>query len=113
MWQPTRLVELYASIKKKNPIPILLEPFSHEHPSCRGQNPVIVDAVDRVFTQTQGRGVLVMDRGGDARSLLDDWLDKKYRFVVRLRGDRDLEQYYQAFGGLTDSKLSHFFGLNF
>lgn len=97
------LVELYASVKKKNPIPILLEPFSHEHPSCRGQNPVILDALERVFTLTQGRGVLVMDRGGDARSLLDDWLDKKYRFVVRLRGDRDLEQYYQAFGGLADT----------
>jgi len=97
------LVELYASVKKKNPIPILLEPFSHEQPLSRGQNPVILDAVDRVFTQTQGRGVLVMDRGGDARSLLDDWLNKKYQLVVRLRGDRDLERFYKAFGGLTDT----------
>jgi len=27
-----RLVELYASLTRKNPVPILLEPFSHEEP---------------------------------------------------------------------------------
>ena len=31
--------------------------------------------------------MLVIDRGGDAMSLLSDWLDQDYRFVVRLRGD--------------------------
>ena len=97
------LVELYASVSRKNPIPILLEPFSHEQPFCRGQNPVIIEAVQRVFRQTNGRGVLVIDRGGDARTLLSDWLDQGYRFVVRLRGDRDLMLYYKALGGVADT----------
>jgi len=97
------LVELYASVSRKNPIPILLEPFSHEQPFCRGQNPVIIEAVRRVFRQTAGRGVLVIDRGGDARTLLADWLDHEYRFVVRLRGDRDLMLYYKALGGVADT----------
>lgn len=88
------LVEMYASIARKNPFPILLEPFSHNQPQCPGQNPIVIDAVQRVFTLTQGRGVLVVDRGGDARAFLDDWLDNGYRFVVRLRGDRDLMRYY-------------------
>ena len=39
------VVEIYASVGLKNPIPILLEPFSHEQPLCRGQNPVVIDAV--------------------------------------------------------------------
>lgn len=93
------LVELYASVTHKNPIPILLEPFSHEQPLCPGQNPVLIAAVRQVFTWTQGRGVLVVDRGGDAITLLDDWLDHDYRFVVRLRGDRDLLAFYSQFAG--------------
>jgi len=88
------LVEMYASIGPKNPFPILMEPFSHQEPICPGQNPIVIDAVHRVFTLTDGRGVLVVDRGGDARVFLDDWLDNAYRFVVRLRGDRDLMRFY-------------------
>jgi hypothetical protein len=93
------LVELYASVSRKNPVPILMEPFSHEQPSCPGQNPIILDAVHWVFELTEQRGVLVMDRGGDARTLLEDWIDHDYRFVVRMRGDRDLLRYYDGFGG--------------
>lgn len=94
------LAEMYASIGRKNPLPILLEPFSHEQPQCRGQNPVVIDALGRVFTATQGRGVLVVDRGGDARVFLDDWLNNKYRFVVRMRGDRDLMRFYAVCGDI-------------
>jgi hypothetical protein len=97
------LVELYASVSRKNPVPILLEPFSHEQPFCRGQNPIIIDAVQQIFELTEKRGVLIIDRGGDARTLLGDWLDHEYRFVVRLRGDRDLMRYYKALGGLADT----------
>jgi len=92
------LVEIYASVSRKNPIPILLEPFSHEQPKCAGQNPVVLDAVHRIFKITDKRGVLVADRGFDGRVMFDDWLDNKYRFVVRLRGDRHL----LAFCGNTD-----------
>ena len=97
------LVELYASVSRKNPVPILLEPFSHEQPFCRGQNPVIIDAVRKVFELTDGRGVLVIDRGGDAITLLGDWLDHDYRFVVRLRGDRNLMRFYAALGGFAET----------
>ena len=96
------LVEIYASIGRKNPFPILLEPFSHQEPQCPGQNPIVIDAVRRVFTLTDGRGVLVVDRGGDARVFLDDWLDNAYRFVARLRGDRDLMRFYAVSEGASD-----------
>jgi len=65
------LVELYASVCQKNPIPILLEPFSHEQPFCPGQNPVLIAAVRQVFQCSAGRGVLVVDRGGNARKGFD------------------------------------------
>jgi len=48
------LIELYASVSRKNPVPILLEPFSHEQPLCPGQNPIIIDGVRKVFELTGG-----------------------------------------------------------
>jgi len=93
------LIEIYASIWPKNPVPILLEPFSHEQPFSRGQNPTVIEAVRKIFELTDGRGVLVIDRGGDAIRLLADWLDHDYRLVVRLRGDRDLMRFYGVSGG--------------
>jgi hypothetical protein len=73
------LVELYASLTRKNPVPVLLEPFSHEEPYSPGQNPVVLAAVRRIFELTGNRGVL-----------FEDWLDNKYRFVARLVGNRHL-----------------------
>jgi len=100
------LMELYASVSRKNPVPILIEPFSHERPLCPGQNPIILDAVRRVFELTAKRGVLVADRGCDARALLEDWIDQDYGFVVRLRGDRDLLRFYDGFGGAVGTVLT-------
>ena len=52
------LVELYASLSRKNPVPVLLEPFSHEEPESPGQNPVVIKAVRKIFDLTNKRGVL-------------------------------------------------------
>lgn len=101
------LVEIYASVGSKNPIPILLEPFSHEQPLCRGQNPVVIDAVRSIFAITGNRGVLVIDRGGDAIVLFSDWLDHSIRFVVRLRGDRNLLGFYHSLGGALHTVQMH------
>jgi hypothetical protein len=84
------LVELYASLSRKNPVPVLLEPFSHEEPYSAGQNPVVLAAVDKILKLTDNRGVLVADRGFDGRVMFEDWLDRKYRFITRLVGNRHL-----------------------
>jgi hypothetical protein len=88
------LVELYASLSRKNPVPVLLEPFSHEEPYSPGQNPVVLAAVHKVFELTNKRGVLVVDRGFDGWVMFEDWLDNKYRFVARLVGKRHLLRFY-------------------
>lgn len=59
------LVELYASLSRKNPVPVLLEPFSHEEPCSPGHNPVVLGVVDTIFKLTDRRGVLVADLGFD------------------------------------------------
>jgi len=84
------LVELYASLSRKNPVPVLLEPFSHEEPYSPGQNPVVLAAVHKIFELTHKRGVLVVDRGFDGWVMFEDWLDNSYRFVARLVGERHL-----------------------
>lgn len=90
------LVELYASLSCKNPVPIVLEPFSHQEPCSLGQNPIVLDAVHKVFKLTANRGVLVADRGFDGRVMFNDWLDNHYRFVVRLVGNRHLAVVYDG-----------------
>jgi len=84
------LVELYVSLSRKNPVPVLLEPFSHEEPSNAGQNPVVLEAVHKLFELTGKRGVLVIDRGFDGWVMFEEWLDNQYRFVARLVGTRHL-----------------------
>jgi hypothetical protein len=56
------LVEAYTSVSHKNPVSILLEPFSHQEPYSPGQNPVVLKAVERIFEITDKRGVLIADR---------------------------------------------------
>ena len=90
------LVELYASLSRKNPVPVLLEPFSHEEPYSPGQNPVVLAAVHKIFELTNKRGVLVVDRGFDGWVMFEDWLDNKYRFVARLVGKRHLLRFFEG-----------------
>ena len=96
------LVELYASLSRKNPVPVLLEPFSHQEPYSPGQNPVVLAAVHKIFELTNKRGVLVVDRGFDGWVMFEDWLDNKYRFVARLVGKRHLLRFY---GGSEQSGI--------
>jgi len=95
------LLEMYASLSRKNPVPILLEPFSHQEPYSQGQNPVVLEAIHKIFELTGNRGVLVVDRGFDAGVMFEDWLDNKYRFVARLVGKR---HFLRFFGGSERSK---------
>lgn len=91
------LVELYASLSRKNPVPILLEPFSHQEPYSPGQNLVVLAAVHKIFELTDTRGVLVVDRGFDGWVMFEDWLDNRYRFVARLVGNRHLLRFWGSF----------------
>ena len=92
------LLEMYASLSHHNPLPILLEPFSHQEPYSPGQNPVVLKAVHEIFELTNNCGVLVVDPGFDARVMFEDWLDNSYRFVARLVGKRHLLRFSGDFG---------------
>ncbi|MFB0524906.1 MAG: transposase [Phycisphaerae bacterium] len=95
------LLEMYASLSRKNPVPVLLEPFSHEEPYSPGQNPVVLKGIHKILELTNNHGVLVADRGFDSGVMFEDWLDNKYRFVARLVGNRHL---LRSLGGSEQSE---------
>lgn len=81
-------LEIYARFNRHCVAPLLLRPYSCEDPSVSGENAMILRGVEQVLAATQGRGVLVMDRGADRGELLVPWIDAARRFVVCQRGDR-------------------------
>ena len=54
------------------------------------ENEEILKAIGRVSEATEGRGVWVMDRGGDRREILQVLMAQGERFIVCQRGDRHL-----------------------
>ena len=71
-------------------MPLDQEIYSQEAPDFVSENDEILKAVGRVPKATLGRGVWVMDRGGDRRNILKVLLNQGHRFVFRQRGDRHL-----------------------
>ena len=65
--------------------------FSHRAPEHRSENAEIERAIGTVSDRTEGRGVWVIDRGGDRRELFRYLLDRKLRFLIRLNDKRGLE----------------------
>ena len=72
-------------------VPLVQTLWSSTATDFVSENDEILTAVDRVCEATKGRGVIVMDRGGDRGKLLVPWAkDPKRHFIVRLCGDRNL-----------------------
>lgn len=71
-------------------LPLYNRLYSQSCPEFRSENEEIKEAIEAVCAQTQGRGVWVLDRGGDRQKLLWYLVKNKHRFLVRLRQDRHL-----------------------
>ena len=71
-------------------MPLDQELYSQEAPGFVSENHEILKAIGRVSEATQGRGVWVIDAGGDRKKILKVLLNQGLRFVVRQHGDRHL-----------------------
>jgi hypothetical protein len=71
-------------------LPLYNRLYSQRSPEFRSENAEIEEAIETVSSLTEGRGVWVVDRGGDREKLLWYLAKNKRRFLVRLRGDRHL-----------------------
>jgi len=71
--------------------PLVHKLYSQKAKDFVSENREIIDAVRKVYKATEGRGIFVLDRGGDRSQLYDELLgDRPVRFIVRQRGDRHL-----------------------
>jgi hypothetical protein len=71
-------------------IPLHMRLWSTLAPDFGSENQQLLSVVRTVHAATQGRGIFVIDRGGDRIELLRPFLNDRVRFIVRLVGDRDL-----------------------
>lgn len=71
-------------------VPLVGKLYSAVAPGHVSENGEILEVMDMVASAAEKRGIWVMDRGGDRRKLIEPMLQKGYRFLIRLRGDRHL-----------------------
>ncbi|MCP4203598.1 MAG: transposase [bacterium] len=71
-------------------IPLYQELYSQEAPDFLSENQEILGAIEAVSQAAGGRGIWVMDRGGDREELLKPLLESGKAFLIRQRGDRHL-----------------------
>ena len=71
-------------------IPLYQELYSQEAPDFLSENQEILGAIEAVSQAVGGRGIWVMDRGGDREELLKPLLESGKAFLIRQRGDRHL-----------------------
>jgi len=62
--------------------------YSHVAPGFESENTEILKCVREISGHTEGRGIWVVDRGGDRRKLYRPLLDMGLRFIIRLIGTR-------------------------
>jgi hypothetical protein len=70
--------------------PLAQHLWSQKAPDFVSENEEILGLVDNVSQACGGRGVWVMDRGGDRIKLLKPLIDRDLDFIIRQRGDRHL-----------------------
>jgi len=80
-----------ADLGRRGILPLYGRLYSHRAPDHRSENAEIERAIGMVSAKTEGRGVWVLDRGGDRVELFRYLLDRKLRFLNRINGDRSLE----------------------
>lgn len=70
--------------------PLLHRLYSQNAPDFDSENDEIMSGIRAVHTATGGRGIYVIDRGGDRKKLFHPLLNRKARFVIRMIGTRHL-----------------------
>jgi len=80
----------------KTPQPLVLELYSSESGDFVSENSVIKDFISEIHARTKGKGIHVIDRGGDRGILLKHYFELNQKFVIRLK-----DRYLIGEDGLT------------
>jgi len=81
-----------AELNSNEFIPLYQDLYSQNSPDFISENAEILKAIEMINSHLNGRGIWVIDRGGDRRVLYDHLLYRrsKKRFIIRLVGSRHL-----------------------
>jgi hypothetical protein len=71
-------------------VPLVGRLYSADAPEFVSENHEILGVMDMVAGATNKRGIWVIDRGGDRKKLIRPMLQRGYRFLIRLIGNRNL-----------------------
>lgn len=71
-------------------VPLHQRLWSADSPDFVSENTQLLQVIETIRTATKGRGIYVIDRGGDRDKLINPLLDKELRFIIRLVGTRNL-----------------------
>lgn len=82
--------------RSRRVLPLLQRLWSAEAPDFVSENAQLLAMVNTIATLTHGRGIFVMDRGGDRARLYLPLLNQGLRFIIRLVGNRHLVVREQA-----------------
>ncbi len=69
----------------KNPLPLLLRPYSPEEESFVSEPYELHQAIEDLHHRTQGRGIFAIDRAADSKRVIRKLLGLSHRFVLRLK----------------------------
>ena len=77
-----------ADVEGEELIPLYGELYSQKAKGFKSENTQIIKAIDASAAHIGKRGIWTIDRGGDRERLLQAFLERHLRFVIRMRGDR-------------------------
>ncbi len=80
----------------KPPQPSVLELYTSESGGFASENTMIKDFISEIHARTKGRGIHVIDRGGDRGVLLKHYFELGQKFIIRLK-----DRYLIGEDGLT------------
>ena len=72
------------------PLPLQLFPYSTKDPQFISENQEWLNGLWPLMAALDGKGILMIDRGGDRWKLMKELLKKPQCWIIRQRGDRDL-----------------------
>jgi hypothetical protein len=79
-----------AEVGDSKIVPLVGRLYSADAPEFVSENQEILSVINMVAGAVKKRGIWVIDRGGDRKNLIHPMLQRGYRFLIRLIGNRYL-----------------------
>ena len=79
-----------AEVKGEKLIPLYSSLYSQEADDFESENKEVLKAINIVNKHLNGKGIWVIDRGGDRKRIINQILPMGVKFIIRMKGDRFL-----------------------